>query len=305
MRMSRYGSSPLYCSLASSQAAKAFPELGRYQRTLIAIYSYFNHSALRVNTLQEVQKILDDPILHYKPLYEIRWLSFFSAVSAVKRTLKSLVTYFEQEYAENNDPIAKGLVTRVSSYKFFAITHLLYDVRSELIRLSKIFQKESLDFSAITPSVNAAVASITAMGSHPGPALAEFMEQVERNNDALYGHMLKMSPSDPLQFKKLQELFLEAVVENLQARFPQTSVLSAMSILDPGNLPKNKAELPTYGNCQLDVLIDHFSDCPMITSECKEEWPCLKQLAAINYSTLSMQQFWILISKHNKEQFPP
>ena len=83
-------------ALVSSQASKDFPALTRYKQILIAIYSYFSHSCVRVHTLHEVQKVLEDPLLRYKLLYDIWWLSFFSAVSTVKRTLRSLLTYFEQ-----------------------------------------------------------------------------------------------------------------------------------------------------------------------------------------------------------------
>ena len=289
-------------ALASSQAAKAFPELVQYKRTLISIYSYFSHSSKRVHTLQEVQMVLEDPLLRCKPLYDVRWLSFFNAVGAVKRTFKSLIVYFDQEVAEHNDPIAKGLVTQISSYSFLAITHMLYDVLSELTRLSKIFQKESLDFSIIGPSVDATIASIS---STPGPVLTEFIEQAETNGVFVEGHTLTVSLSDKQKFKKLQESFVADIVSNLRARFPQTSVLLAMSVLDPQHLPQDSAKLPTYGNSQLDVLIKHFSiQCPTISSECKEEWSSLKQLAAKNYSMLSLQKFWVLICRSHKEQYP-
>lgn len=79
--------------------------------------------------------MLDDPTLRYKPIYEVRWLSFYNAVSVVKRTLGSLLVYFEQQAIENDDAVAKGLMKQISSYSFVAITHLLYDVLGELTRL--------------------------------------------------------------------------------------------------------------------------------------------------------------------------
>ena len=112
--------------------------------------------------------------------------------------------------------------------------------------------------------------------------------------------MLQVSTSDAQTFKTLRQSFLAEVVANLEARFPQVSIISAMSILNPQNLPR---DLLTYGNTQLDELVDHF-DASLGVNECKEEWSCLKQLAALNYSSLELQQFWLVICKHHKEQFP-
>lgn len=195
---------------------------------------------------------------------------------------------------ESNDPIANGLVKQISSYTFLAVTHLLYDVLNELTRLSKVFQKDSLDYSVITPSVNATIATISSMKSNPGPALKEFLDHIVTSGDIAEGHTLRVSTSDPQTFERLRQSFLAEVV---------VSLISAMSILDPQNLPNDEDELSTYGSTQLAVLVNHFSVC-LDVSECKEEWPCLKQLAALNYSSLSLQQFWALMCKHHRERFP-
>lgn len=47
-----------------------------------------------------------------------------------------------------------------------------------------------------------------------------------------------------------------------------------------------------------------YPACPDISPECKEEWPCLKQLRALNYSSLTLQQFRALVCKNHQEQFP-
>ena len=92
-------------ALACSQAARGFPQLMQYKRTLIAIYSYFIHSSNRIHNMQEMQKVLED---RYK------WLSFFNAIAAVKRTTKSLLAFFENEAITNEDPVARGLANFLS-----------------------------------------------------------------------------------------------------------------------------------------------------------------------------------------------
>ena len=80
--------------LASSQAAAKISYLQKYKRYLIAIYSYFSHSAVRQSRFRELEQLLEEPVLKYHQLYEVRWLSMFEAVRAVRRTLSSLLMFF-------------------------------------------------------------------------------------------------------------------------------------------------------------------------------------------------------------------
>lgn len=290
-------------ALASSQASNQFPALTRYKKTLIAIYSHFSHSSLRLNTLHEVQNVLDDPRLRYKPIYDVRWLSFYNAVNTVKRTLSSLLAYFEQQAVENDDAVAKGLAKQISSYSFVAITHLLCDVLGELTRLSKVFQKDMLDYSVIAPSVNAAISSISGMKSVDGPALTHFKTKIVQSGFISEGIALQSSNSETKIFESLRTSFLSEVVANLEARFPEVSLLSAMSILTPQNLPKDQQELLNYGNTELDVLVDHF-ESSIGLHECREEWPSFKQLVALNYSSLDLQHLWPMVCKLHRDQYP-
>lgn len=51
-------------------------------------------------------------------------------------------------------------------------------------------------------------------------------------------------------FEKNRRDFLDALVANLNSRFPDTTLLISFSVLDPQKLP-GEADLPTYGNAEL------------------------------------------------------
>ena len=74
-----------------------------------AIYSYFKHSASRTNKLAEMQKIFDDPHIQLKKIFEVRWLSFHSAVDSMRRTMVSVMATLEGDAAEGG-PSASGLL---------------------------------------------------------------------------------------------------------------------------------------------------------------------------------------------------
>jgi hypothetical protein len=99
-------------ALAASQLVKDFPYQVKFQCCLVSIYSYFKHSATHTHNLQEIEKVLEDPVLKYQPIYEVRWMSLHSAVQAASRTLKSLMTFLENEATSIHDPLAKGIFTR-------------------------------------------------------------------------------------------------------------------------------------------------------------------------------------------------
>ena len=123
---------PVHCiahrlALAASQSAKDVPYLTKFQRCLVSIYSYFKHSTTRVHNLQEIGKVLEDPLLKYQPVYEVRWMSLHSAVQAVRRTLNSLMMFLENEATSIHDPLAKGILQEMRTFKFLATVHLLDD----------------------------------------------------------------------------------------------------------------------------------------------------------------------------------
>ena len=94
-------------ALCTSQTAKKVPALQDYQETLTALILYTKHSPNKRSKLKDFQKVLDDPQLKYKEVYEVRWLSFFTALETVFKTIDSLLCYLNQ--VKSNDPKGIGL----------------------------------------------------------------------------------------------------------------------------------------------------------------------------------------------------
>ena len=78
-------------------------------------------------------------MLCLKKAIHTRWLSHDKAVTAIRRTLPSLL----REVAERDDAVARGLVRAIKLYKFVAMLYLLSDVLPHLSTLSLVFQRES------------------------------------------------------------------------------------------------------------------------------------------------------------------
>ena len=60
---------------------------------------------------------MEEPALHLKKAIHTRWLSHDQAVTAIRRTLHSLLTTPEREVAKKDDAVARGLLQALKYYK--------------------------------------------------------------------------------------------------------------------------------------------------------------------------------------------
>ena len=134
-------------------------------------------SSKRQSKLKEIQNILDDPCLTIKEIHSVRWLSYFTALSTVQRTLDSLLTYLG-EADGNKHPKAAGLrkkVVKLVKYfriiafvnlctpnvivrnyfipslfnSFISITYMMMDAMAPVTILSQFFQTENVDLALV------------------------------------------------------------------------------------------------------------------------------------------------------------
>ena len=131
-------------ALCTSQAANDIPRLKKYQEWLTSLFYYLKASATREKELHKVQEVLNHPVLKYKEIHAVRWLSCYEAVEAVYHTLDPLISYFHERKA-TKDPKAKGLLKSIASTQFIYITYLMMDVLPIVSRLCLQLQAQNLD----------------------------------------------------------------------------------------------------------------------------------------------------------------
>ena len=78
--------------------------------------------------------------------------------------------------------------------------------------------------------IESAIITLEAMKTSPGPLLKDFLKEAI-TSPTFCGHDIRMEEQE--EFKNMMGEFIDAVVNNLRARFPSTDVVLAMSILDP------------------------------------------------------------------------
>ena len=213
-------------ALASSQAAEGMAYMKTFGSHLITLYYHFANSPVGEAALHEIQEIMEEPVLNLKKVIHTRWLSHDQAVTAIRRTLPSLLTTLEREVAEKDDAVARGLLQALKRYKFVATLYLLSDVLPLLSKLSLIFQKEDIDLCVIKPVVSTTVASLKVLRDKPGIYLKELDEAVHRLTTE-FG--LQVSSTSKQQFQQsVCEVYIDKLVGNLEDRFAESDLLSGL-----------------------------------------------------------------------------
>ncbi|CAG8695454.1 22249_t:CDS:2, partial [Gigaspora rosea] len=143
-------------ALACKDAKKEIRFYGKVEYLVKRIYNYFKNSCSRIQQLQEIQNILDDPTLKIKKLYEIRWLAWYEAIKNICNSIPALLKLFK----ESKDKDVQELYKQLTSWKMLAFLFYFYDILEHVIRLSKFLQKRNLKFSDIDPMIQATIYSI-------------------------------------------------------------------------------------------------------------------------------------------------
>ena len=272
-------------SLATSQSADAIPQLKRMKSIINAIYKFYHLSCVRTAALTEIQSVLCDPLLKFRQVIDIRWLSHDNAIQAVRQCLKSLLASLEYEVEENADPTALDLVKSIKSYSFIACVYLLSDILPQLSKLSLVFQQVSIDFSMIRPIVFATITTLESFKITPGYHLRQ-LDDVFANELSEYN--IIPTAQEKQSFNTLKVEYIKCLVANLKRRFLDVPVLAAFQIFMPNKVPDIESDaFAGYGAEELHILLDHYSPDVVSAEACEQEWLQFRIVMANSCSSMT------------------
>ena len=70
---------------------------------------------------------------------------------------------------------------------------------------------------------------------------------------------------------------MSRLLENVQKRFPHTTVLAAFDIFNPRKMPSDDNLLLEYGNEEVVTLAEQFKGVVASAEVCQEEWSGYRQ----------------------------
>ncbi len=240
---------------------------------------------------------MEEPVLKLKRAVDTRWLSHDQAVTAIRRTLPSLLTCLEREAAQNGDAVARGLVSALGAYNFIATIYLMSDVLPLLTTLSLVFQTEDVDLSVVQPQVAATISSLKLLRNQPGPSMEKLPGVLEEL--ASYG-VTVASDHTKKQFQTgVRERYLDSLVENLENRFQDVGVLNAFNLFNPKSATeaneKSDAHFNSYGEGYLDTLAEHFA-ATIDKEKLQHEWSAMKHVIVRELPAKSTRQVMAMLS---------
>lgn len=95
--------------LALVESSVKVPKVKTVISTMMAIWKTFHFSPKKAARLQEIQKVLNHPVLKMIKPSDTRWAAYERCVSAVRKSLKPLVEVFEHLHAETGKYFSKYL----------------------------------------------------------------------------------------------------------------------------------------------------------------------------------------------------
>jgi hypothetical protein len=330
-------------NLATSQASENVPYMQEFEKLLSDLYYYFggSKSGNRKCALEEIQKVLKDPMLKIKECHQIRWLAFFEAVRAVHSCWASLHTYFCGQ--NPNDSKAARFRDKFSEYKFVAVLAMLMDILPYVSQMSMALQKRDLDISSVSSALKSLEERLETVAKGKTHYQSEFKDKLEKTRDS-DGHTVTVKyKGKSLDFgssmskttkdiEKIRKDFCDNMRENIKARFPQDTkdVASAFKVLAMRELSFLSAEEKAlYGVKEMEILTNFYgikktvtvkektkekkevitrtatSEAKLKKDECLAEWAMAKQTVLDNaYPRYSIQSLYKILHDYHKEAFP-
>ncbi|CAB4432331.1 unnamed protein product [Rhizophagus irregularis] len=291
-------------ALACKDAKKEVKFYSEVESLVKKIYNYFKNSYSRIQQLQEIQNILDDPILKIKRLYEIRWLAWYEAIKNICNSIPALLKIFKE--SKNND--GQELYKQLTSWKMLAFLYYFYDILEHVTKLSKFLQKRNLKFSDIDPMIQATINSIQKeyvlidQNQRFGQKVQMFIDETNLFKNSLITYLdndLSFIEQDYDEFIMDVHDYSTNVINELQHRFPNRQLFTSMKILNPREWPKESQELLWFGDNELEILLKYYEhpnfhnniqlSALFDIKKCREEWAGFKMIVSNNFSSKDIE----------------
>ncbi|XP_015272828.1 PREDICTED: uncharacterized protein LOC107115600 [Gekko japonicus] len=130
--------------LGIDDAWKTIPFIKKVETLIRTVYTVFSRSSVRKAKLEEITNATNRDVVSFRPLNEIRWLSRHFAVSALVKNYDILIEYCKEQVEEDNDPVHKYCLAKLSEPQYKVALFILCDVLGDLAELCRILQKSPL-----------------------------------------------------------------------------------------------------------------------------------------------------------------
>ena len=303
--------------LSVLDALKDEEQLNNVQEMLQGLYKHYQYSPKALRELKELAQVLDEKINKPVNLRGTRWLPHISrALTVTMKSFSVIYAHLENTISENTSSVemrgrARKTLNVLSNFRNLLFIHLMLDVLAVLKALSLLFQRDNIVISAAKDGLYSTELQLRAMIARSGKNLLDFLDGVGDGN--IYkGVTLTRMPNDLNAFIRDKQRIINTIIQFLTSRFESLDsdpVFAAGKIFDPRVWPESVEDLATYGEAEVECLVQHFRPAlernDFDFADVAGEWSALKAcVTANNFRQLDPLILWQRMFTAFKDQFP-
>ncbi|MCO5554722.1 hypothetical protein L7F22_008256 [Adiantum nelumboides] len=320
-------------SLCLADAVKEFQVAQDIDTCMNSIASIFSRSSCKSKVLESLQVEFNGTILHLSRIHNVRWLSRQSVVKKVCDSYEAILAYTKAENVT--------LFNKLANFEFMYNLHFLSDVLDRLGMLSRVFQYDFVDVTAVASFIDTEIRALEMFfidepivdmnasthdrcSFHIIPGYGSLDGQLHALRESIRGdhfRSIKISRkedgSDLDACIEFQKSFVKCIIENLKERFCDNSITSCFKALAPCSFPKKKEVFRDFGNIELEKLVEFYGEEKVSESgvkynpivmklETKREYQYFKLQAPSEWNEWSMKDTWVAIARNStmREKYP-
>ncbi|CAC5374744.1 POLE2 [Mytilus coruscus] len=237
--------------LAANNAIKHHKIMLEIQDILQHMYKHYHYSPKALRELRKLAEALEEKILKPTNLSGTCWLPFIeSALHVLVVDFRVILAYFEHVESRTGSAEVQGqahfISKKLKENKFLYLTFFVLDILKVLNILSKTMQRDDLTLSQLFDALTTAHPSLAELRSTNGNQLSNFLSEHGEN------------------YATIKQEMLDLICKALDDRFGPTEkvplLLAAAKLTDFNDWLKDIQNLATFGQEQLNLLLQHFQD---------------------------------------------
>ncbi|KAH7332329.1 hypothetical protein KP509_20G082300 [Ceratopteris richardii] len=312
-------------ALAIVDACKGFPCLSYVDKIANKVYSWINASNVRHLDFQKLLQEMNLQVLEVLQIHDVRWLTRGNVMVRLVKLLPAILTFWKCQ--------APMWYEKLCIFKVLFCIHLLADVLLELDGLNKIFQKESIDITSFSTSIEVCLntlrkkflGDIFAKGTIYLKLFIEnaqmgYLKHVTENGEE-YTHTLlyvSMPGKDkngfPLDIQdgslntciEMAKGFVLKVIDCVNERFPDMYFFNASKLFSPMYYPSEEDERARKAIIWLSRLLTRIGNHVINANGCEKELKAFVDTLYYGCEGMNFKDAWRVFSNtsHWQETFP-
>ena len=196
---------------------------------------------------------------------------------------------------------------KIADFPFVSTLYLMMDVIPHLTELSQIFQKTNLDISSVRPAIDHFKKMIQEAKTGESYHMKQLHDAliVKGNNTYLKDHILyNAGQKGQSKSKNIRESSCEQLIENLDSRFPDSSMSIATSfdmLALKGIRFMSDEDRENYGLDKIKVLTKHYD---LSEKDVLRELEIFKSVVISNMYPTGLDKLYKVLKEHHVETFP-